>query len=101
MTQSNRQGSEWYFLGFEKVLPILLWQKEYNLITDHKPLVFILHPQKALPTVFATRILKYAHFLLGFDFTIEFRCIADHSNVEFLSRYPHKKSQNFVHDHSI
>ncbi|XP_054276574.1 uncharacterized protein K02A2.6-like [Macrosteles quadrilineatus] len=62
--------------------------RKFTLITDHKPLVSIFNPAKTLPTISATRIFNYAHFLSGFNYDIEYRQTAHHSNADYLSRFP-------------
>ncbi|XP_055918403.1 uncharacterized protein K02A2.6-like [Eupeodes corollae] len=58
------------------------------LITDNKPLTRIFHPNKDLPSMSAVRLLHYANFLSGFDYEIRYRNTKDHSNADFLSRFP-------------
>lgn len=65
-----------------------LYGRKFTLITDHKPLVSILHPNKMLPNVTASRIFNYAHYLSGFDYDIIFKKTGDHANADFLSRFP-------------
>lgn len=62
--------------------------RKFILITDHKPLVSIFDPSKTLQAITASRIFNYAHFLFGFDYTIEYRSTTTHENVDFLSRFP-------------
>jgi hypothetical protein len=52
------------------------------------PLTRIFHPQKSLPTLYATRMLHYAQFMSGFHYDIVYRKTEDHKNVDFLSRFP-------------
>lgn len=62
--------------------------RKFILVTDHKPLVSIFSPTKSLPSMSATRLFNYSHFLSGFDYSIEFRRTSDHGNADFLSRFP-------------
>jgi hypothetical protein len=78
------------FWGLKKFFPYCYGRK-FTLITDHKPLVSIFDPHRTLPTMAATRIFNYAHFLSGFTYTVEFRPTEKHSNADFLSRFPVEK----------
>ncbi|XP_074039503.1 uncharacterized protein [Leptinotarsa decemlineata] len=62
--------------------------RKFRLITDHKPLVSIFHPEKHLPSMVATRMLHYAQFLQGFDYEISYRSTEKHANADALSRLP-------------
>ncbi|XP_054281191.1 uncharacterized protein K02A2.6-like [Macrosteles quadrilineatus] len=75
------------YWGLKKFFPFCYGRK-FTLITDHKPLVSIFNPAKTLPTISATRIFNYAHFLSGFNYDIEYRQTAHHSNADYLSRFP-------------
>ncbi|XP_056009456.1 uncharacterized protein K02A2.6-like [Ostrea edulis] len=59
------------------------WTKEY-----HKPLVSIFHPQKGVPLTTASRLQRYALFLSGLDYSIEYRNTTQHGNADGLSRMP-------------
>ncbi|XP_054266890.1 uncharacterized protein K02A2.6-like [Macrosteles quadrilineatus] len=67
--------------------------RHFTLITDHKPLVSIFNPNKSLPSMSATRLFNYSHFLSGFNYTIEFKRTGDHGNADFLSRFPVEDSK--------
>ncbi|XP_054272605.1 uncharacterized protein K02A2.6-like [Macrosteles quadrilineatus] len=64
--------------------------RKFILVTDHKPLVSIFDPYRTLPTMTATRIFNYAHFLSGFDYTIEYRNTKSHGNADYMSRFPNE-----------
>ena len=65
------------------------------LITDHKPLVSILSPDKGLPAVTAARLQRYALLLAEHSFQIRYRK-TDHSNADDLSRLPLEVGQSDV-----
>ena len=58
------------------------------MITDHKPLVSILNPDKGLPAVTAARLQRYAVLLAEHSFDIRYRKTDLHSNADALSRLP-------------
>jgi hypothetical protein len=72
--------------------------RKFILVTDHKPLVTIFNPDKNLPSMSATRLFNYSHFLSGFDYKIEFRKTSEHGNADFLSRFPVEKYSNATMD---
>ncbi|XP_045537307.1 uncharacterized protein K02A2.6-like [Papilio machaon] len=65
-----------------------IYGRKFTLITDHKPLTSIFHPNKTLPAMSTMRLFHYAHFLSGFDYNIEYRTSANNSNADYLSRFP-------------
>lgn len=76
--------------------------RKFTLITDHKPLTTIFHPQKTLPAMSTMRLFHYAHFLSGFDYNIEYKNSASNSNADFLSRFPVEKvSEKKIDQHSL
>ncbi|KAL0879388.1 hypothetical protein ABMA27_003149 [Loxostege sticticalis] len=67
--------------------------RKFILVTDHKTLTAIFHPHKTLPTMSTMRLFHYAHFLSGFDYTIEYRSSENNSNADYLSRFPVEKTR--------
>ncbi|XP_049874494.1 uncharacterized protein K02A2.6-like [Pectinophora gossypiella] len=57
----------------------------FILRTDHKPLVSIFGPHRGVPEVSANRLQRYALFLGGYNYTIEYIRSQDNS-ADFLSR---------------
>lgn len=78
-----------------------LYGRKFILITDHKPLVSILHPNKMLPNITASRLFNYAHFLSGFDYDIVYRNTDTHGNADFLSRFPTEKCNKDIDNASV
>ncbi|KAL1447039.1 hypothetical protein WDU94_005679, partial [Cyamophila willieti] len=64
-----------------------LYGRQFTLRTDHKPLVSIFHPNKSIPVMAAGRLQRYALFLLGYNFDIEF-CGSTSNIADMLSRLP-------------
>lgn len=65
-----------------------LFGHKFILITDHKPLVSIFSPNKILPTMSTHRLQRWAIILLAYQFEIQYRRTAEHSNADALSRLP-------------
>lgn len=61
-----------------------LYGRRFELVTDNKPLTRIFHPSN-VPPMSAGRLLRYAIFLRGFDYTIRHRSADNHQNVGYLS----------------
>ncbi|XP_030039037.2 uncharacterized protein K02A2.6 [Manduca sexta] len=57
----------------------------FVLRTDHKPLLSIFGPYRGIPEVSANRLQRYAIFLSGYNYTIEYIRSADNS-ADYLSR---------------
>lgn len=57
----------------------------FILRTDHKPLLSIFGPYRGIPEVTANRLQRYAMFLSGYNYRIEYVKSADNS-ADFLSR---------------
>lgn len=67
---------------------LYLYARHWTLITDHKPLAQILHPEKSLPVLCISRMANYADFLANFDFSVEFRDTKSNTNADYCSRAP-------------
>lgn len=65
-----------------------LYGRHFTLITDHKTLVSIFHPEKQLPAMTTARLQRYAIFLSSHNYSIEYRKTASHGNADGLSRLP-------------
>ena len=46
---------------------------KFTLITDHQPLTMILDPHKSIPVTTAARLQRYAAFLGGYDYEVQYR----------------------------
>ena len=69
-----------------KKLHHFLYGRHFTLITDHKPLTSILHPHNGIPVMTAQRLQRYALFLSGMNYTINYRSTKEHANCDGLSR---------------
>lgn len=65
-----------------------LYARHFVLITDHKPLTQILHPEKSLPVLCISRMANYADYLALFHFDIEYRSSKANANADYCSRAP-------------
>ncbi|KAI5715463.1 hypothetical protein M8J77_016422 [Diaphorina citri] len=65
-----------------------LFGKHFTLVTDNQPLTRIFHPNKSLPQMTSARLLRYASFLSGFNYSVQFKKGKDNQNVDCLSRAP-------------
>lgn len=62
--------------------------RKFHLLTDHKPLLAILGPKSAMPTLAALCMQCWALTQLAYDYETEYRRSSDHANVDALSRLP-------------
>lgn len=64
-----------------------LYGRKFVLVTDHKPLLSIFGPKKGLPAYAASRLQRYALFLINYDFDIKY-VKSQANNADCLSRLP-------------
>ncbi|MCG8032935.1 MAG: DDE-type integrase/transposase/recombinase [Candidatus Thiodiazotropha taylori] len=65
-----------------------LFGRKFMLLTDHQPLTSIFSPSKSIPVTTAARLQRYALFLSGFNYDIEYKSTKSHTNADGLSRLP-------------
>ena len=65
-----------------------LWGRQFNLITDHRPLLTLFGEHKGLPTMAAARIQRWAIVLSAYDYHIVYCQSEKHGNADGLSRVP-------------
>lgn len=65
-----------------------IYGKQFVLVTDNAPLSRIFHPDRALPQMTSARLLRYASFLSGLDYSVCCKKGKDNENVDCLSRAP-------------
>jgi hypothetical protein len=53
--------------------------RSFTLVTDHQPLTSIFSPNKGIPVSTAARLQRYALFLSGFNYQIEYKKTSLHS----------------------
>ena len=64
-----------------------LYGNKFKLVTDHKPLVTIFHPQKGIPQFSANRLRRWALILSNYNYSIEYIKSKD-NKADVLSRLP-------------
>lgn len=65
-----------------------LFGNKFCLITDHKPLTGLFHPEKPIPQMAAARIQRWALLLSAYQYDTEFRKGPLNANADALSRLP-------------
>ena len=78
--------------GVNKFHQWFLYGRKFMLVTDHQPLLAILGPEAAIPTLAAAHMQCWALVLSAYDYQIEYRKSERHSNCDVLSRLPHEDS---------
>ena len=71
-----------------KKFHMYLFGLSFTLYTNHQPLTSIFQPRKSIPVVTTAHLQRYALFLAGNDYTIEYKSTKIHSNADSLSRLP-------------
>nr|XP_050045697.1 uncharacterized protein K02A2.6-like [Dermacentor andersoni] len=65
-----------------------LLAKHFTLVTDHKPLTGLFHPERPIPHMAAARIQRWALLLSAYHYDIEYRQGQLNANADALSRLP-------------
>ncbi|XP_053690785.1 uncharacterized protein K02A2.6-like [Sabethes cyaneus] len=78
-----------------------LYARKFTLITDHKPLTQILHPEKSLPTLCISRMANYADYLAHFNFDVVYKPTSQNTNANYCSRIPNQTVQSDVNRLSL
>jgi len=78
-----------------------LYGRKLILVTDHKPLVTLLGPKKAIPPLEAARLQRWAIILAAYMYDIEYRPMHQHANADGLSRLPVETETEVVDEASI
>ena len=67
-----------------------LFGRRFTLLTDHKPLTYILGPKRGIPVFAASRLQRWSIQLAAYTYDIEYRASQNHGNADALSRLPRK-----------
>ena len=65
-----------------------LYGREFVLVTDHQPLISIFNPAKGIPATTAARLQRYALYLSGFRYSIQFKGTKSNGTADGLSQLP-------------
>ena len=70
-----------------------VYGRKITIITDNKPIARIFGPKKAIPSLAAARLQRWAMILMSHNYDIQCRSSQAHGNCDTLSRFPSKESQ--------
>ena len=62
--------------------------RQFNLITDHKPLVHLFGESQGIPTMASARLQRWALTMSGYDYKIVYKSGKEICNADGLSRLP-------------
>ncbi|XP_037566386.1 uncharacterized protein K02A2.6-like [Dermacentor silvarum] len=65
-----------------------VWGREFEAITDHKPLLGLLAPDKRVPEMRSPRIMRWALMFGAYNYKLMYRPGASIANADGLSRLP-------------
>ena len=65
-----------------------LFGRPFTILSDHKPLQHLFAETKGIPALASARIQRWALTLSAYNYTIEYKPGATHSNADGLSRLP-------------
>ena len=68
----------------------------FELVTDNKPLQYILHQSKCIPEMVVSRLQRWALILANYDYTISYRPTGKHANADVCSRFPLQNTESAV-----
>ncbi|KAM7309441.1 uncharacterized protein ISCGN_013072 [Ixodes scapularis] len=65
-----------------------LWGRQFEAVTDHKPLLGLLGPDKAVPVQASPRVVRWALMLAAYSYKLVYRPGKDLGPADALSRLP-------------
>ena len=71
-----------------KKFHMFLFARPFTLVTDYQVLLSIFSPVTGIPSTAASRLQRWAIFLSGYNYTIEYQKTSKHGNADGLSRLP-------------
>lgn len=74
-----------------------LYARHFTLITDHKPLTQILHPENSLPVLCISRMANYADYLAHFNYDVVFKTTKANANADYCSRLSVRPTAESIH----
>lgn len=60
----------------------------FELLTDHKPLLGLIGSNRSIPENASSRLQRWAIYMAGFSYTLNYRCNQQHLDCDALSRVP-------------
>ena len=73
--------------GVQKFRQYLLGRK-FCLLTDHKPLLSVFHPEKEIPEMISSRLQRWAIILSAYTYEVKHKPSEQHGNADGLSQLP-------------
>ncbi|KAL9958559.1 hypothetical protein ACROYT_G035588 [Oculina patagonica] len=70
-----------------------LFGRRFTLLTDHRPLTYLLGPKRGIPVLAASRLQRWAIQLAAYTYDIEYRASKNHGNADALSCLPRKTTE--------
>ena len=64
-----------------------IFARKFELVTDHKPLKFLLGEHKQIPEMGVSRIQRWGVLLASYQYTLKFRTTSNHCNADVCSRF--------------
>ena len=68
-----------------------LYGQNFNIVTDHKPLLGLLSESKPIPSMCASRIQRWSLLLAGYNYKLFYRPGCKNSKADCMSRLPVEK----------
>ncbi len=65
-----------------------LYGRKFTILCDNKPLIHLFTPSAPVPVQAAARLQRWSLILASYDYTIQYRATAKHSNADGMSRLP-------------
>ena len=65
-----------------------LYGRSFTILTDHRPLLTLLGPQRPVPAHAAARLERWALILASYNYKIEYRSTGAHVDADSMSRLP-------------
>ena len=65
-----------------------LYGRSFTILTDHRPLLTLLGPQRPVPAHAAARLQRWALILASYNYKIEYRSTGAHVDADSMSRLP-------------
>ena len=65
-----------------------LFGRRFTILSDHRPLKYLLGETRGIPTLASARVQRWALLLSAYDYVIDYRPGSKHANADVLSRLP-------------